>query len=171
MGIELTGDVQELEFIRRGLAKLSTAETRHDLAELIAQAAKDRVAMEFDEHVDPYGHPWKALRSRDGQPLTDTERLANSFAFQAVGDTVRIGTNVAYAGVHQYGATITAKTKKGLRFRVGGARPRTSGQWVTKQAVTIPQRQMVPEGDLGPVWTADFEAEANAILDEAFRSA
>lgn len=170
--IDITGDVHELQLLVKGLERLATPEARHELAERIAAAAKTLVALEFDSHTDPYGRKWAPLRSRAGQPLTDTGRLAHSFAFQAQGDDVRLGTSVQYAGVHQYGAAIKPKNAKALRFRVGGARPnapgKATGGFVFAKKVTIPQRQMVPEGDLGPVWLADFETEVDAYLHELF---
>lgn len=48
--------------------------------------------------------PWKGLKLRRGQPLRDTNRLMNSITSQPGKDSVRIGTNVVYAGVHHFGA-------------------------------------------------------------------
>lgn len=57
-----------------------------------------------------------------------------------------VGTNVIYGRVHEYGATITPKKAKALRFQIGG-------KWFTRQKVVIPERsflrsslrEMVPE--------------------------
>lgn len=50
-----------------------------------------------------------------------------------------IGTNVEYAGVHEFGATIKAKNGPYLHFNVGG-------QWVRKKSVTIPARPFLSTG-------------------------
>lgn len=47
---------------------------------------------------------WDKLRRRQGQPLRDTNRLMNSITSVPGKDSVRVGTNVEYAGVHNYGA-------------------------------------------------------------------
>ena len=46
----------------------------------------------------------------------------------------RIGTNVKYAPVHEFGATIRPKVKDFLRFQV------KPGQWVSVKQVKIPKR-------------------------------
>lgn len=101
----------------------------------------------------PDGAVWpQSLRARmeGGRTLTDSARLMQSLSpnysgsVNATEDGVEIGTsvtalgtNVLYAAVHQFGATITAKTSKGLRFKVGRGR---DAKWATKQSVTIPAR-------------------------------
>ena len=57
----------------------------------------------------------------------------SSIAHRATPDQVEVGSNVHYAGVHQFGATIHAKNVKNLRFRV-------AGRWVSKPSVSIPPR-------------------------------
>ena len=78
---------------------------------------------------DPDGLPWKELsavtlsrRRKAGsgaQILRDTGRLASGITYKVVGGSVELGTNVVYAGTHQYGA------KKGGygRTRKGGPIP------------------------------------------------
>ncbi|HYW76729.1 MAG TPA: phage virion morphogenesis protein [Gammaproteobacteria bacterium] len=67
-----------------------------------------------------------------------TGRLSRSIHSEPArreGSTIlgRVGTNLIYAPVHEFGATIRAKRAKYLRFKVGG-------QWVMKEQVTIPAR-------------------------------
>lgn len=168
--ISIDGDVKELRHLVEGLEKLATPESRHELAERLARVAKIRTLLEFDEGKDPYGRQWAPLTSRDGRPLNDRGLLKGSFGFAAVGDNVRIGTNIAFAGTHQYGATIKPKNAKALVFHAGGLRPnspaRKTGDLVFAKEVHIPQRQMLPEGDLGPIWSKDFADEANDYLSE-----
>lgn len=47
-----------------------------------------------------------------------------------------VGTNVIYARTHEYGATITPKKAKALRFRIGE-------KWVTTKKVVIPERSFL----------------------------
>ena len=160
----VSGDFAGLEKLRKAMASLATPEAKRGMSVALAGTATTLVQRTFQRSTDPYGKQWKPLSSRDGIALRDTGRLMNSLtrvpAATASGFT--ISTGVRYAAVHQYGATIKAKTNKGLRFRVGG--PRGRGQWVRKQRVTIPRRQFMPEGQIGPVWRADLEATANRVM-------
>ena len=117
-------------------------ETQKLLAELQRRTGNIQPAMEgigqilvsntqqrFVDQVDPDGLPWKELsavtlsrRRKAGsgaQILRDTGRLASSISYKVTGGTVELGTNVVYAGTHQYGA------KKGSygRTRKGGPIP------------------------------------------------
>lgn len=77
----------------------------------------------FDTETAPDGTRWTpSLRARQqgGKTLTDTAQLRASITSQAGADSVEVGTNKIYAGVHQFGATIRAKTSKGLRFQLPG---------------------------------------------------
>lgn len=92
--------------------------------------------LRFEDQASPVGVPWARSRraaSVGGQTLVDTGRLRASITHRAARNAVEVGTNVRYAGTHQFGATIVAKTPKGLRFRIGNA-------WITKRQVTIPAR-------------------------------
>jgi len=75
-----------------------------------------------------------AARRFDRRPaLRDTGRLASSIAFQVVGDTVEVGTNLDYAEVHQTGGETESK-------------PLTSSvrsnlwRWLRKQSSEIKRR-------------------------------
>lgn len=73
-----------------------------------------------------------------GQTLVDRGILRNSFQILAGRQSTQVGTAVKYAAVHQFGATIRAKTSRGLRFKIGD-------QWITKHSVTLPARPFLPE--------------------------
>jgi len=92
----------------------------------------------FRSQSDPDGNPW-APTIRGGNILRDTGRLRNSLTYEVQGDRVTVGTNVLYAPVHQFGATITAKRAPFLVFQVGG-------RWVRKKSVTIPARPFLGIG-------------------------
>ena len=57
--------------------------------------------------------------------------LRRSITHEAKADFAKVGTNVVYAPVHEFGATIIPKTAKFLRFKVGG-------RWVRTKKVIIP---------------------------------
>jgi phage gpG-like protein len=45
----------------------------------------------------------------------------------------KVGTNVIYARIHEYGGEIKAKNSPLLRFKIGD-------QWISKKKVTMPER-------------------------------
>jgi phage virion morphogenesis protein len=104
----------------------------------IGAQLRQHVDERFEDERGPQGLPWpKSLRARleKGQTLSMTGRLRQSITFRASRSAVEIGTNVQYAAVHQFGATIRAKTQKGLRFRLPGGLG-----WRRARQVTIPAR-------------------------------
>ncbi len=90
----------------------------------------------FETGKGPGGAAWKpSLRAieQGGQTLRDSGRLMASLTHVAGANSVTIGTNVVYAGIHQFGGTIRAKTAKGLRFKGPNG-------WRRLQQVVIPAR-------------------------------
>lgn len=51
---------------------------------------------------------------RGGRPLMDSGRLANSIAYRATNRSLRVGTNVPYARIHNRGGTIRPRFAKKL---------------------------------------------------------
>jgi phage virion morphogenesis protein len=91
----------------------------------------------FEKGEGPDGVQWPvSLRARleNGQTLVKSGRLRDSFGTEVTATSAEWGTNVAYAAIHQFGGTITAKTARGLRFQFA------DGRWATKRSVTIPAR-------------------------------
>jgi phage virion morphogenesis protein len=121
------------------LASLMTPEAKRDLMNRLGRVMRTQVQRSFDTGKDPDGNAWKPT-IRGGQILRDTGRLRNSIDYQVHGDDeVHIGTNVIYAPVHQFGATIRAKNARYLKFMVGG-------KFVQKRSVTIPARPFMGFG-------------------------
>lgn len=90
-----------------------------------------------DTNEAPDGTPWpKSFRVtiEGGKTLLDTKNLLGSLTYRATPNEVEIGTNVPYAAVHQFGATITAKSERGLLFRLA------DGRMVQVGEVKIPER-------------------------------
>jgi phage gpG-like protein len=96
------------------------------------------VQLGFKSGVSPYGASWAPLRLRQGQPLRDTGRLLSSIKPAADPAGVTVGTNVSYAAVHQFGATIRPK-KAGGRLVFSGP-----GGMIFARQVKIPARPFMP---------------------------
>lgn len=118
----------------------------------LGRAIETRINTGFRAGVDPWGRPWKPLnpKYRTGQPLRNTRRLQLSISSRVVGDAAEVGTNVRYARVHQYGATIVPKTSSYLAF------PVTGGGFAFLKEARIPARPFMPmqrgRVDLPPAW-------------------
>lgn len=95
------------------------------------------VQLGFKFGRSPWGDAWRKPLLRAGQPLRDTGRLNRSITVDATGDGVTVGTNVLYAPVHQFGATIRAKNKPFLFFR-------TPNGFARKKQVVVPARPFLP---------------------------
>lgn len=139
MAARITITVDDAE-VQAALAEASRrAADLTPLMDRIGAALVSSTQRRFEAQAGPDGVPWRrSLRATAGlgQTLLDSGRLRQSITHRAERDQVDVGTNVLYAAVHQFGATIRAKTGRGLRFRVGD-------RWVTKRQVTIPPRRFL----------------------------
>lgn len=109
----------------------------------------------FAQERDPQGLAWpRSIRVllEGGKTMSDSGRLKASITYEASDAGVAIGTNAVQAAIHQFGGRITAKTERGLMFRI-------AGQWARKMFVDIPRRAF-----LG-VSSAD-EAELLEVVEE-----
>ncbi len=102
---------------------------------------------------------WKASSAQaDGRKtLIKTALLRNSFHAASGSDFAAVGTDALYAPVHQFGATIQAKTSRGLRFQIGG-------RWITKRLVKIPARPMLPVDGSGKLHPETDKAVGQILL-------
>ena len=79
------------------------------LMDRIGQAMETTTAERWDAEISPEGIPWKKSNKPEGKTLIGdgkrgpSARLKNSITHKASRDSVRIGTNVIYAAIHQYG--------------------------------------------------------------------
>lgn len=108
-------------------------------ANLVGAEMVNSTQERFDTETDPTGNPWlPSMRAtaENGQTLRDTSRLMNSLTFVPLPDGVEWGTNVFYAPVQHYGATIRAKNAEFLKFR-------TAYGFVSKKEVEIPSRKFL----------------------------
>ncbi len=104
----------------------------------IGRVLVNRIRLCFKLGIDPWGNPWQALKFRKGQPLRDTGRLNRSIVSKVDASGVTVGTNLIYAPVHQFGATIVPKNKPRLVF------PGPNGNLIFAKKVTIPARPFMP---------------------------
>lgn len=130
--IRLEGDVSALLRRMRAYSEID----RRGLNAALAQSIRESTLERFRQSRDPDGKRWKTsirAATTNGRTLIDTSQLRNSIKAYSDEKGFAIGTNVKHAGTHQFGVsnrTIRAKSRKGLRFQVGG-------KWVTKQQVKV----------------------------------
>jgi phage gpG-like protein len=86
--------------------------------------AGEHLKMVMRGHFDAGGRPgaWKKSQRglEGGKTLWDSGRLATSIKPEAHRDDVVLGTNVAYAAVHQFGGTIRPKRSRWLTIPAEG---------------------------------------------------
>lgn len=90
----LTAKLQELNGKTKELSPLY---------ERIGAAMVTQVQLGFKAGQSPWGLPWQPLKRRSGQPLRDTGLLNRSVGKSVDATGVTIGTNLAYARIHQFG--------------------------------------------------------------------
>lgn len=164
----ITGNFRGLHKLTDDVARLADPAWRRGLAQNLGEEALNQVAEGFARTRDPSGRKWKRsgrVVERGGQTLSMTARLRRSFAAGGVDASpsgFRIGSNVLYAKVHQYGAIIKARNRPFLTFRT------PDGGWVKVKRVRIPIRRMIPERELGPIWGPAIEDAALAYAEATF---
>lgn len=107
------------------------------LMESVGEALVSGTKKRFDEKKDPEGTPWKPSRralEKGGKTLMHSGRLRRSIDYAATSDKVMVGSNLAYARIHQKGGEITPKKAKKLVSKD------SDGKTVAVDAVTIPAR-------------------------------
>lgn len=131
------------------------------LMESVGDALVSGTMKRFDEKKDPKGKPWKPSRRAledGGETLTNKGRLRDSIDYAATSDKVMVGSNLAYARIHQKGGSIKPKNGKSLKFKG------LNGENVFVKEVTIPARPYlgVSKEDMEEVKStmADFLAGA-----------
>ena len=118
----------------------------------------------FDTGVDPQGQPWAPLNpayaaAKSNHLILVESGLLRRLSMSTGAMSVQIGTNRVYGAIHQFGGTITAKSSKGLRFRIGG-------QWVRAHSVVMPARPYLGWGPAEQVVVEDaFAAVMGGALD------
>ena len=107
----------------------------HNIGSILEHNTKQRINTGIGTDDKPWQKSWRA-KMQGGTTLRDTSRLYNSIKYTVLdgGKRVVVSTNVFYAPVLHFGATIRAKTGKYLKFKT------TMGGWAQIQSVIIPPR-------------------------------
>lgn len=134
-----------------------------DLSPVTKRIASDLLAStrgRFDTGIGPDGNPWpKSLRvlTQGGKTLADKGHLRDSVSETHGPTWAEVGTNRFNARIHQFGGVIKAKTKSGLKFKLGD-------RWITKQSVKMPARPFIGISDDDVVDIRDALSEHLARL-------
>lgn len=157
MSLELTIDPKDINALIDKTLKFENTKT---LMERTGRVTHTETIMNFRRSVAPDGTAWAAIKHRKGKPLVDTGRLRNSIIVESSDTEAVIGTNLIYAPVHQFGATIKPKNGKFLRFKIGNK------EIFTKQVV-IGARPFIGFSDrlIGKI-NKEAEAWAQEIIDD-----
>lgn len=131
MRIRLTGDAgAKLKEVRQ-----IVADERRTVSRIIGIEVQRGMQRNIRAQRDSGGKSWPALKYRSGQALQDTGRLRNSITFELRPGGVRVGTNVIYSAIHNFGGTVRAKRVPFLAIPVG------DGTIRLKKSVVIPARE------------------------------
>jgi phage gpG-like protein len=122
-----------------------------------------RLAIELQTHVKEDKLSGQVLHNKTG-----TLRRSINQRVDEEGDTfvARVGTNVKYAGIHEFGGTIPshvvqAKNAQALRFAIGG-------DFIFRKSVVIPDVQM-PERSFLRSALADITPQIKAEIAMALK--
>lgn len=134
--IQFHGQEKITEWLNKVLKQAGDhSKLMHNIGSVLEHNTKQRINTGIGTDDKPWQKSWRA-KMQGGTTLRDTSRLYNSIKYTVLdgGKRVVVGTNVFYAPVMHYGATIRAKTGKYLKFKT------TMGGWAQIQSVIIPPR-------------------------------
>ena len=134
--IQFHGQEKITEWLNKVLKQAGDhSKLMHNIGSILEHNTKQRINTGIGTDDKPWQKSWRA-KMQGGTTLRDTSRLYNSIKYTVLdgGKRVVVGTNVFYAPVMHYGATIRAKTGKYLKFKT------TMGGWAQIQSVIIPPR-------------------------------
>ena len=134
--IQFHGQEKITEWLNKVLKQAGDhSKLMHNIGSILEHNTKHRINTGIGTDDKPWKKSWRA-RMQGGTTLRDTSRLYNSIKYTVLdgGKRVVVGTNVFYAPVMHFGATIKAKSGKYLKFKT------TMGGWAQIQSVIIPAR-------------------------------
>jgi len=110
--------IEGLDDVLRRLDKGRTVRSG-DLLKIAGGAVFTGTRLRFRDGRDPSGTSWPAPRrlisgAGEKSPLIQSGRLRNSITWTSNEFVARVGTNVRYAAIHQFGGTVLAKGGKAL---------------------------------------------------------
>lgn len=153
-GISLTieiGDLRAAEALVSRLAHADMGELMTELAALGESQTRERLEAGGPA---PDGAPWAPNQTGTKILMRTGRHLHDSVASMSSDASAEWGAAWEFAHVHQFGATIAAKSAKRLRFL-------TPGGWRSPKSVTIPARPFV---GLSPDNSADLESQVTDFL-------
>jgi len=133
--VDIKVDDRELRSALKGIKEAAADPT--PMFDAVGAALVSDTIGRFERGEGPGGEVWpQSLRAKldDGQTLVDTSRLRDSITHDPGPRGVRYGTNVIYAGIHQFGGTIKAKGGGWLKFTLA------NGAFRRVREVTMPAR-------------------------------
>ena len=134
--IQFHGQEKITEWLNKVLKQAGDhSKLMHNIGSVLEHNTKQRINTGIGTDDKPWQKSWRA-KMQGGTTLRDTSRLYNSIKYTVLdgGKRVIVGTNVFYAPVMHFGATIKAKSGKYLKFKT------TMGGWAQIQSVIIPAR-------------------------------
>lgn len=108
IGVRVTLTGQEATLARLGGYIARTRDTR-GLFQEIGDSLITSTHQRWDRGVAPDGTPWPPslrVQKHGGKTLILSSRLYRSVTYQASASQLELGTNVAYAAIHQFGGLI-----------------------------------------------------------------
>ncbi len=132
------------ERLLKVFGRLADPAQRRDLMWNIATAGVSSTQQRFMDERAPDGTTWtQSFRAKEtgGKTLRFSNLLYQSIHGEASETEAQWGTNMEYAGTHQFGAVIVPKVKKALRFALA------NGKFVTVKKVKIPARPFLGLND------------------------
>lgn len=141
-GVTQTLKLGELDLV---VGELKRVEDVLPLLQGIGSFLESTTQMRFQTNIGPDGKPWKRSlgAAQRGMPtLVQSTNLRQSLtrAVVTLAD-IRLGTNVPYAAIHQFGGVIRAKGEGLLTFMLAGI------GWRSVREVTMPARPFLGVSD------------------------
>ena len=130
----------------------SKSQSLRPVMEVIGSKINFHIQRGFRTSVDPWGKPWKQIKSRVGKPLVK-RGLLRRMTIKADDSSVTIGTNLKQAKLQHFGGIVRPKTQRYLRFKT------PLFGWVFTRKVVIPARPFLPINKQGNTDIPEYMAK------------
>lgn len=125
VGTSISIEVESDEVVRAFGVLAALMSDLTPVMDAIGSAMEASVDRRFETGLGPYGIPWlpsERAVEENGMTLVESARLRNSISHLASATDVVVGTNVIYAGIHQFGGTIRREARTQTIYRRYDAR-------------------------------------------------
>lgn len=113
-GVSIKVDLSGLTRLNRVMENFNrTFQNRQALNLAIATTLRETTRERFETKKTPEGKEWSS-------PLVKSGDLRGKLLIDANDQVAKVGSNLVYAAIHQFGGIIRAKKGKALRFTIGG---------------------------------------------------